>query len=152
CGSRLCASARALSEASGGDDRWRSCTCMYHRMKTHSDTPSVSAVPNSDHQRLPASDPFGKRSSPSGKIVGMKISSDIQIRSVSCMEANSSRKPLAAWQGCYAASGLTCQGSRYKVGQHHKDRHGGQRQKEDVTPQKPGLHATQPAADAVAHI
>src|SRR5262249_40414172 len=48
-------------------------------------TPSVRAVPNSDHQRIASSQPRGKNSSPSAKIVGMKISSDIQIRSVSGM-------------------------------------------------------------------
>ena len=38
-------------------------------------TPSVSAVPNSAHQRIASSLPLGKKTNPSAKTLGMKTTS-----------------------------------------------------------------------------
>ena len=43
--------------------------------------PSVSAVPISDHQRMPRSVPRGKNSSPIAKTLGTNTTSVIQIES-----------------------------------------------------------------------
>src|SRR5947209_12382996 len=47
------------------------------------DTPSVAAVPASDHQHMAAFQPRGKKISPSANRLGRNTSSVIQTRSVS---------------------------------------------------------------------
>ncbi len=64
------------------DDAGMSMVSFLKSMNMHRLTPSVTAVPNSDHQRMASSVPRGKNSRPSANTLGTKTTSDIQIKSV----------------------------------------------------------------------
>src|SRR5262245_12845691 len=120
----------------------------------HREMPSVSAVPNSVHQRmtffmrsLPASSPpAGMNKSPSANAVGTKITSDIRMASVSGMDDNSCTAPLAPASGARGGGFQTISAGRPgadEVQQQQEDPHGGDDQEQDVTADVASLHVAE---------